>query len=365
MQSDFSDIHLNKQSIDIIDNNKTKESKLNKKVNFVNNKKLSTKTNLSYYSNKRESYNSLGSNKRKREKESTINPVKISKLKNFMNLNKNIVDLKKYDTAKLKRKSLHITKALKADVNFKFLKEQLKNSIIIRPEENKFFSRYRTFKTLKDNDNNTNFAHSPKNINSNLLFGRRKSEIGKRNRYKSVDFGIVKHFNYGLKNEFNNNKDLSNKNISQKGQKLERGETTKDFIRNMSITKGEKRKSIHKIDKFRILEHKPNLYDSLDDEELEDEEEVNTLFIDPNSSFSFYFDFILFSFTILSFIEIPLYLAIDHKSCRTSYFSVISLLNYFNDFLNIIDFFLGFFRAYYNWEENLIIKRKSIAINYL
>ena len=129
MQSDFSDIHLNKQSIEIIDNNKNNEIKLEenkKKVKFLNNfKKLSTKTNLSYFSNKRESYNSLGSNKKGSQKESTINPIKISKLKNIMNLNKNIDDLKKNETIKSKRKSLYISKALKANVNFKFLKEQL------------------------------------------------------------------------------------------------------------------------------------------------------------------------------------------------------------------------------------------------
>ena len=42
-----------------------------------------------------------------------------------MNLNKNIDDLKKNETIKSKRKSLYISKALKANVNFKFLKEQL------------------------------------------------------------------------------------------------------------------------------------------------------------------------------------------------------------------------------------------------
>ena len=361
-------ILISNQSIEIIDNNKNNEIKLEenkKKVKFLNNfKKLSTKTNLSYFSNKRESYNSLGSNKKGSQKESTINPIKISKLKNIMNLNKNIDDLKKNETIKSKRKSLYISKALKANVNFKFLKEQLKNSVIIRPEETGSFPKYRTFKTLKDDENNNNIINCKTN-NFKLLFNQRKSEIGKRNRYKSVDFGIVKHFNYGLKNEINNNKDISNKKLSQKGLKTEGGETTKDFIRNLSITKGEKRKSIHKIDKFRILDHKPNLYDSLDDEELEDEEEVNTLFIDPNSSFSFYFDLILFCFTILSFIEIPLYLAINRESCKDVNFSFNSLLNYFIDILNIADLFLGFFRAYYNWEENLITKKKNITFHYL
>ena len=114
---------------------------------------------------------------------------------------------------------------------------------------------------------------------------------------------------------------------------------------------------------MRILTHKSNLYDSLDDEELEDEEEINYLFIEPNSFFSIIFDSILFFFSIISFIEIPLYLAINQNFCRD--FSLISLINYIIDFLNIIDLFLGFFRAFYNWDEQLITKRKFIVLNYI
>ena len=43
----------------------------------------------------------------------------------------------------------------------------------------------------------------------------------------------------------------------------------------------------------------------------------------------------------------------------------ISLLNYFIEFMNIADLFLGFFRAYYNWEEQLIVKSRFLITNYL
>ena len=33
-------------------------------------------------------------------------------------------------------------------------------------------------------------------------------------------------------------------------------------------------------EKYRILTHKPNLYDSLDDEEFDDEEELNKIYLD-------------------------------------------------------------------------------------
>ena len=40
-------------------------------------------------------------------------------------------------------------------------------------------------------------------------------------------------------------------------------------------------------------------------------------------------------------------------------------INFFIDIINIIDLFLGFFRAYYNWEEQLIKKKRKIALKYL
>ena len=53
-----------------------------------------------------------------------------------------------------------------------------------------------------------------------------------------------------------------------------------------------------------MLSHKGVIYDSLDDEELEDEEEINGCYIDPNSTFCFCFDLILFFITIISYIII-------------------------------------------------------------
>ena len=360
MLSDYSDIHLKKKLIDIDDNYKMYEFKLNEnknKANIVNNKKPSNKAIRSRFFKKKESYNSSNSSKKNSKLKSDINPEQKSNSKKSMNFQINTNDFKKYDTTKLKRKPFLVFKALRTDTNFKVLKEQLKQALTLHPEELDYLPKYSTFKTLKKNDNNNSFK---------VINNRKDSELGYS--YKSPDIGLTKECNKGIKNESNNNnrneefKLLPGKKESQKGLKAEE-EKTNDSRKNLSISKGSKRKSISTEDKLRILTHKSNLYDSLDDEELEDEEEINYLFIEPNSLFSIIFDSILFFFSIVSFIEIPLYLAINQNFCRD--FSLISLINYIIDFLNIIDLFLGFFRAFYNWDEQLITKRKFIVLNYI
>ena len=119
-------------------------------------------------------------------------------------------------------------------------------------------------------------------------------------------------------------------------------------------------KNIHLIEL-----RKGAIYDSLDDEELEDEEEIYTYYIDPNSNFCFYFDLILFFITFISFFAVPLYLAKNINFCRAQIFSINDLFNLLIEIIYILDFILGFFRAFYNWEEQLIKKSDVIAKKYL
>ena len=126
-----------------------------------------------------------------------------------------------------------------------------------------------------------------------------------------------------------------------------------------------KRKSIMICEKYRKLLHKGALYDSLDDEEFEDEEDINKYYIDPNSYFCFCFDSISFIFNIFTFVEIPFYLAMNLNFCRTNKFSFHDIVNIFNEIINILDFLFGFFLAFYNMEEQLIKKNNKIIKKYL
>ena len=165
--------------------------------------------------------------------------------------------------------------------------------------------------------------------------------------------------------EFSNNESLpsstkrenSNKSISNKLN------TSKDnTIQNISYNK--------KKFKFRVLYRRNVVYDSLDDEEELYEDCVDIEFyISPKSKFILFLDMLIFLSTLYILIYIPIYLARYEYSYINIQFKFNST---FNDYLNllfdiifIIDLVVNFYRAYYNFEEQLISKRSIIIINYL
>ncbi len=54
-----------------------------------------------------------------------------------------------------------------------------------------------------------------------------------------------------------------------------------------------------------------------------------------------------------------------HNFCKEHKFTILSLINIFTEFLYIMDLFLGFFRAYHNWVEQLVTKHRYIIKKYL
>ena len=117
--------------------------------------------------------------------------------------------------------------------------------------------------------------------------------------------------------------------------------------------------------KYRKLYLSRNLYDSLDDEEVADEEKIYRFYISPNSLTVYILDFFVL---ISSFIEVyylPIYISLHITSFAVYSKALSSFLFYVIDFIYIIDLITGFFRAYYNFEEVLIKRNVNICINYL
>ena len=77
------------------------------------------------------------------------------------------------------------------------------------------------------------------------------------------------------------------------------------------------------FERYRNLYYKPNIYDSLDDDEIEDEDDDNIIYIDPNSKFALIFDGILFITSIVVFVETPFYLAMTHNFCKEHKFTIL------------------------------------------
>ena len=117
--------------------------------------------------------------------------------------------------------------------------------------------------------------------------------------------------------------------------------------------------------KYRKMYISKNLYDSLDDEEVLDEEKINDFYISPNSATVYVIDFFVLIASLIELFYLPLYISF-HISSYAVYENVFSsIIFYFVDIIYIIDLLTGFFRAYYNFDEALINNNAKIFIKYL
>ena len=117
--------------------------------------------------------------------------------------------------------------------------------------------------------------------------------------------------------------------------------------------------------KFRNLFICNNLFDSLDDEENEDLEKSNVLCIRPNDISCYIIDSLTLLASFINIIYIPYFLAFMQSNCKYNFLSGDFILFMLMELIYIIDLFSGFFRAYYNFEEVLIIKKRYMCLNYL
>ena len=117
-------------------------------------------------------------------------------------------------------------------------------------------------------------------------------------------------------------------------------------------------------DKYRVLTRKNYIYDSLSDEEYDDEEE-NSLVILPDSKLILILDFLIALSVLYDIIYIPYYLSYKKYFCGASVLNYHIIIDLFISVLYVIDLFSNFFIAYYDFEEFLINELNLIALNYL
>ena len=315
----------------------------------------------------------------------SVKPKKVSDLKNSLE----IKNLKRSETTVFEKNFMSKAKFRRLNTHFKSLKEKIKKSIILRPEDIKISSDDE--EKVSIHSINKKRKNSNKKRNSNILSdGIYKNKKGSKSNtnilsikkfLNNINIGLISKKEISNKNKSNQNirlhdinqfteqttslKKINTETESQQTIKGEKKESSKsDSFEDYSVN-SIKRKNTIFYEKYRILQHKGIVYDSLDDEEFDDQEEINSLYIDPNSNFSLTFDLIVFITTLISLFEVPLYLVLNCNFCRNKYFTLIDIINEIIELINIFDLFLGFFRAYYNWDEQLICKNKSIAKNYL
>jgi len=384
--SDCSESALNKKSIDI--KSQYNESYIKEYRNSVMGNSSIINKNLSTLLSKRASIDFTEVSIKNSGTKSSIRPKKASDFKKSLDIKKvkSIVQnnkLKKCGTSIKDNQLTGNSKMRRLNTHFKSLKEQLKKSLILRPEDLDLSSD-------RKNDNDIN-----KNLNRKKLVSNEKS-FSKFKKMSSFNFS----FNNNMKTINKKKVSKSNKSLLKISQKLSNSnldtkkanskdnlqivnpplvseDKPEENIENQNTldtkkstfeeysSKSIKRKNTIYYEKYRVLTHKASVYDSLDDEEIDDQEEINNIYIDPNSTFSITFDSILFIMSILSLLHVPFYLALEKNFCRNKSITLTFFVNILIELINIIDLFLGFFRAFYNWDEQLINKNKIIIQKYV
>ena len=252
-------------------------------------------------------------------------------------------------------------------------------------------SMLRGLSTISDNKNNikqsTIYGSGFKDIDKiNEIKSGRKNEVNfskfsnvkneSTNSILGVDIDKLKQEIYNYENtditdainrlptrKFDNNNDNNLNNI------LDNNKNKDSLINDIKSIEKKKSKTIRKLNRIitlnkerhRRLQRRKYIYDSLDDEENDDLEEKNFYF-EPDCIFIYIIDFIICFNSFVQLLYFPIYLA---KSFFHVGFLAKDILFYFNDVIFILDMIIGFFKAYYNYDEYLIIKSSEIIKNYV
>ena len=123
-------------------------------------------------------------------------------------------------------------------------------------------------------------------------------------------------------------------------------------------------KQYNKEKNFRCLMQKDCVYDSLDDEEIFENEIIDTFYFVPNSIYLVILDSIIFFFSLIILFYLPIYLSRKLFFCKMN-MNATSLMFYTIDIFYIIDFLVNYFKSYYNFDEVLITDKKRIFIHYV
>ena len=186
--------------------------------------------------------------------------------------------------------------------------------------------------------------------------------IGEFIKYKLLDKNQGMLENKNTKTTKNNSSSDTSELILSKRKSESR---ISNIVKNIKNEKKNERKSVKfdtnsKILKYRVLIRTRNLYDSIDDDESENDE-IKGFSINPEQKIFIIYDFLIFAFFIYNFIFSTTNLCLERSFCpidnKFTYSDIILLIN---DILYIIDFILSFFRSYYNFEYKLIKSNRLI-----
>ena len=121
------------------------------------------------------------------------------------------------------------------------------------------------------------------------------------------------------------------------------------------------------MDKYRTLSQKKLVYDSLDDEENIEDAVTDNFYFHPDDKIVLIIDSLILFLTIYCMAYKPLKLVLNNCDIKDTFTSLSfgNILNLFIDFIFICDLIINCFKAYYNFEEQLVTRSEKIIFNYM
>ena len=254
----------------------------------------------------------------------------------------------------------------------------LHNNLLKKSDQSeKYISVFKDDSTSKFNSSNS--LNSGSNLSSNLLDKQRKNiyneellslyEKADKNSKIESELNIDKKI-LNLKEEKSNehnsgNTKPVNEQVGDKKKKKIRKSNSAEMIdkNTLKSIKGNFTRTFYKEKNYRCLLSKGYVYDSLDDDEEYEDEDVSNFYFEPNSLFLYILDSLTFISSFIILFYLPLYLSQKLYFCRDIY-DRNTIMFYSIDIIYIFDLIINFYRSYYNFDEVLIKKSILICIHY-
>ena len=343
-------IHKSSQNV-MVSNKKENLNLTNINFNFNLNKS-------SFGGKKKKSYNFLGFRRGSKQilYENSLNKKNMNERKSTGHHNRYLEPKKSLNILLGLGQNFILTRRRKQiDPSFGSSKQSIQQSID---------SSQMNFLDMYDNKDKIKIININQNIQNEIDSNELKKKVRKMRKVIIKNSIIEFQKEFGIRDLIDEKSSIKNEQPEKKESKIVEEETvvnpnyqTSDF---KLIEEENKIEKIKNKERFRFLRRSKELYDSYDDEELEDEAEID-YYISPSNYFIKIFDLIIFIASMIYFVYVPILFSKNIIISSESNNIMLMLI----DAIYILDIIFNFFRAYQNFDENLVRKRKYIFEHYL
>ena len=268
---------------------------------------------------------------------------------------KNIEEDIKYTILEMRKSYLSEMKSQGEDL-FNIL-EKNNNKLKSQTEINKIKNKYQV-QFIEDLDNYNekikSFKLNKKYKTFNNKNDKNKNKNNKNSKIDNMNNKIINNINNNMNNDNDNDNDNKQKKKLSSKIIVKFNDEKKDF---------KKRNNFPIEDKFRFISRGPQLIDSQNENESDEEPETEGFLINPETQFIFIYDAFITFVTLYFLIYIPIELSTNFCFCSSNYSLLNIIINLFFDILFVFDLIIEFFRAFYTKEEEKLVQNNFAIFN--